>query len=39
MKSIKNLKNDAAKKEIGKGKPSETKTNVINKWENKAKNG
>ena len=38
MKSIKNLKNDAAKKEGSKNKmPGEVKTKVISKWEDKAK--
>ena len=42
MKSIKNLKNDAAKKEQAQKWtkiPGETKAKVINKWEDKARNG
>ena len=41
MKSITNVRNDRAKKEQAKkwsNMPSETKTKVINKWEEKAKN-
>ena len=41
MKSITNVRNDRAKKETAKkwsNMPSETKTKVITKWEEKAKN-
>ena len=41
LKSIINVKNDRAKKDTAKkwsNMPSETKTKVLNKWEEKAKN-
>ena len=42
MKSITNVRNDRAKKDTAKkwsNMPNETKTKVINKWEEKAKTG
>ena len=42
MESITNVRNDRAKKETAKkwpNMPNETKTKVINKWEEKAKTG